>query len=234
MNTIVAESLDFCASELEKATGGDPGKLNAAVQKLLTQIITEASPIVFNGDGYSDAWHQEAAKRGLLNLKTSVDALPALQNQEIKELFSKYNVLSERELESRFEIYLEQYCKTVCSEANLTLEMAKTLIFPAAIRYQNELASTCANLKLVGYEFDTETLDKVTELVKNLQDSISVLSMAVGKCGHGEGVLNAAAYCCSDVLPSMAMVRKYADELEGWVADDLWPLPTYQEMLFIK
>jgi glutamine synthetase len=234
MNTIVAESLDYCATELEKATGGDPAKLNFAVQKLLTEIITEASPIVFNGDGYSEAWHQEAAKRGLLNLKSSVDALPVLETKEIKSLFSKYNVLSERELESRLEIYLEQYCKTVYSEANLTLEMAKTMIFPAAIRYQNELASTCANLKLVGYEFDTATLDKITELVKSLQDSISVLSMALGKIEHGHGALKAAAYCASDVLPAMAMVRKYADELEGWVADDLWPLPTYQEMLFIK
>jgi glutamine synthetase len=234
MNTIVAESLDWCATQLEKATGGDASKLNAAVQKLLTEIITEANPIVFNGDGYSDAWHQEAAKRGLLNLKSSVDALPQLETKEIKELFSKYSVLSERELESRLEIYLEQYCKTVYSEANLTLEMAKTMIFPAAIRYQNELASACANLKLVGYEFDTDTLDKITELVKSLQDSIGVLNMAVGKIGHGSGVHKAAEYCASDVLPAMSMVRKYADELEGWVADDLWPLPTYQEMLFIK
>jgi glutamine synthetase len=233
MNTIVAESLDYCATKLEKATAGDPTKLNAAIQSLLTEIITEASPIIFNGDGYSDAWHKEAAKRGLLNLKTSVDALPHLQSPEVKALFSKYQVLSERELESRMEIYLEQYVKTVTTEANLMLEMAKTLIFPAAIRYQNELASTCANLKLVGYEFDTETLDRITELVKSLQDSISVLQMAIGKAPH-DGALSAAKYCASDVLPAMAMVRKYADELEGWVADDLWPLPTYQEMLFIK
>ncbi|HEX4412452.1 MAG TPA: glutamine synthetase III [Lacipirellulaceae bacterium] len=234
MNTIVAESLDYCATQLEKATGGDASKLNNAVQKLLTEVSTEAAPIIFNGDGYSDAWHQEAAKRGLLNLKNSVDALPILEKKEIKELFEKYNVLNERELTSRFEIYLEQYCKTVYSEANLTLEMAKTMIFPAAIRYQNELASTCANLKLLGYEFDTDTLDKVTELVKSLQDSISVLNMALGKVSHGGGAHKAAEYCASDLLPSMSMVRKYADELENWVADDLWPLPTYQEMLFIK
>jgi glutamine synthetase len=233
MNTIVAESLDYCATQLEKATGGDSSKLNAAVQKLLQEIITEAAPIIFNGDGYSEAWHHEAAKRGLLNLKTSVDAIPVINSKEVKELFTKYNVLSERELESRVEIYLEQYVKTVYSEANLTLEMAKTLIFPAAVRYQNELASACVNLKLVGYEFDTETLNKMTELVKSLQDSIGVLTMAISKAPHG-GAHSAAGYCCSDVLPAMAMVRKYADELEGWVADDLWPLPTYQEMLFIK
>ena len=122
---------------------------------------------------------------------------------------------------------------TIKVEAKLTTEMARTLIFPAAIRYQNELASACANLQVVGYEFDTETLDKVTELIKSLQDSISVLQMAIGNVP--EGCMKAEAkYCCSDILPSMGMVRKYADELEGWVADDLWPLPTYQEMLFIK
>ena len=136
-----------------------------------------------------------------MNLKTSVDALPVLEGKEIKELFSKYSVLSERELESRLEIYLEQYCKTVYSEAKLTLEMAKTMIFPAAIRYQNELASTCANLKLVGYEFDTDTLDKITELVKSLQDSIAVLSMALGKVGHDGGAAQGCrvllrAKCC--------------------------------------
>jgi glutamine synthetase len=233
MNTIVAESLDHCATKLEKATAGDDGKLNAAIQSLLTEIIAEASPIIFNGDGYSEAWHREAAKRGLLNLKTSVDALPYLEAKEVGALFSKYQVLSERELDSRLEIYLEQYCKTVHTEANLMLEMAKTLLFPAAMRYQNELASTCANLKLVGCAFDTGTLERITELVKSLEDSISVLQMAISKASH-DGALAAAKYCSSDVLPAMAMVRKYADELEGWVADDLWPLPTYQEMLFIK
>jgi glutamine synthetase len=233
MNTIITESLDFCASKLEAGTGGDMSKLNGAIQSLLTEIITECESIIFNGDGYSAEWHAEAAKRGLLNLKTSPEALPMLEDPKVIELMAKYNVLSEREMESRLEIYLEQYCKTVHVEANLTLEMAKTLIFPAAIRYQNELASTCANLKLVGYEFDTDTLDKVTELVKSLQDSISVLQMAISNVPHG-GVKKEADYCCSDVLPAMSMVRKYADELENWVADDLWPLPTYQEMLFIK
>jgi glutamine synthetase len=118
-------------------------------------------------------------------------------------------------------------------EALQTMEMARTLIFPAAIRYQNELASTCANLKLVGYEFDTDTLDQVTELVKCLQRGIQALSKTLAH--HDAGGLQAeAAHFCEEVLPAMSMVRTYADELEGWVADDLWPLPTYQEMLFIK
>jgi glutamine synthetase len=233
MNTIVADSLDFCASKLEAATKGDSSKLNAAIQSLLTEIITECEPIVFNGDGYSEAWHQEAAKRGLLNLKTSVDALPSLEAKEVEQLFEKFNVLSKRELESRLEIYLEQYCKTVYTEARLTVEMAKTLIFPAAIRFQNELASTCVNLKLVGYDFDTDTLDKVTFLVKALQDSIVILEKAIAEAGVGK-IKEEARYCCDTIIPAMGQVRKYADELEGWVADDLWPLPTYQEMLFIK
>jgi glutamine synthetase len=233
MNTIIAESLDYCASKLEAATSGEPEKLNSAVQSLLTEIISECEPIIFNGDGYSEAWHKEAESRGLLNMKTSVDALPYLVKPEVKSLFEKYNVLSERELESRLEIYLHQYCLTSYTEARLAIEMAKTSIFPAAIRYQNELASTCANLKLVGYEFDTDTLDKITELVKSLQDSIGVLKKVTAHHG-GATVLEEANYCCEEIVPAIAMVRKFADELEGWVADDLWPLPTYQEMLFIK
>ncbi len=233
MNTIIAESIDYCATQLEEATGGDPDKLNGAVQTLLTEIINECSPIIFNGDGYSEEWHAEAAKRGLLNLKTTADALPALQAPEVVELFEKYGVLSKRELHSRLETYLEQYCLTVDVEANLTISMARTLIFPAAIRYQNELASTCANLKLVGYEFDTDTLDSVTALVKVLQDSIGALDHAIRE-EASETPIEAARHRCDVVLPAMLGVRGYVDELESLVADDLWPLPTYQEMLFIK
>jgi glutamine synthetase len=106
------------------------------------------------------------------------------------------------------------------------------MIWPAAIRHQNELATTCANLKAVGYEFDTDTLDKVTELVKNLQDSLAALE---AKQTHkADSTLAEAKYACEVLLPAINLVRKYADELEGYVADDLWPLPTYQEMMFIK
>jgi glutamine synthetase len=234
MNTIVAESLDYCASRLEKATAHDPGKLHGELQKLLTEIIKEHGAIVFNGDGYSAEWQVEAERRGLLNLKSAVDALPALQAREVKELFTKYAVLSERELESRLDTYLEQYCMSIGVEANLTIEMAKTLIFPAAIRYQNELASTCVNLKTLGYDFDTDTLDNTTALVKSLQDSVADLEVAVSESSSDDDALAEAAHCCNVILPAMNRVRSFADALEGIVADDLWPLPTYQEMLFIK
>ena len=233
MNTIVADSLEYCATKLEEATGGDPAKLHGELQKLLTEIMNEHGSIIFNGDGYSDEWHAEAEKRGLLNLKTTADALPILQTEEVKELFTKYNVLSERELESRLETYLEQYVMSIKVEYNLTLKMARTMIFPAVIRYQGELVSNCASLKMLDYDFDTKTLDKVTSLVKSLQDSIAELEEAGAENGS-EDLLAEANYYCHTILPLMNKVRGYADELEGIVADDLWPLPTYQEMLFIK
>jgi glutamine synthetase len=233
MNTIVAESLDYIASELEKSAGGNAAKLPGAVQMLLKDIIEKHGAIVFNGDNYSEAWHHEAEKRGLPNLKTTVDALPVLGKPEVVALFEKYKVLSPRETQSRLDIYLEQYCKTINVESKLIIEMAKTMIFPAAIRYQSELAVTCANLKAVGYTFDTNTLDKVTALVKSLQDNIAALEKTMQRHGS-DGVLAEAKHYCHEVLPAMSAVRKVADELEGIVADDLWPLPTYQEMLFIK
>lgn len=228
MNTIVAEALDYCASKLESAIGGDASKLNVAVQELLTEIMNECGSVIFNGDGYSDEWHEEAAKRGLLCNKTTADALPALLDPAVKDMFSKYSVLSEREVESRYETYVEQYCMTVRVEANLTKKIARTQIFPAAIRYQQELAATCANLKAVGIDFDTKTLGTVTELVKGLQDSIDVLAKASANECEDMGK------CRDEVLPAMLKVREYADKLEAIVADDIWPLPTYQEMLFIK
>jgi glutamine synthetase len=233
MNTIMAESLDYMATELEKATGGEEAKLPAAVQTLLKGIIEKHGKVIFNGDNYSEAWHQEAAKRGLPNLKSTIDALPVLKTPEIIALFEKYNVLSKREVESRMDIYFEQYIKAVRVEAKLTIEMAKTMIFPAAIRYQGELAVTCANLKAVGYTFDTDTLDKVTALVKELQDATVALEKTMDHHEHG-GLEGEAKCFCHHVLPAMAAVRKAADELECIVADDQWPLPTYQEMLFIK
>jgi glutamine synthetase len=232
LNTIVAESLDYIATELEKATGGDASKVPAAVQVILQDIANKHAAVIFNGDGYSEAWHKEAEARGLLNLKTSVDALPQLTSPDVIAVFEKYGVLSAREVASRQDIYLEQYIKTVTTEAKLTVEIARTLIFPAAVRYQNELATTCTNLKQLGYSFDTDTLDEITRLVKALQDGATAVEKALAH--HGGGLLEEAKYFNSTVLPAMLKVREAADKLEGLVADDLWPLPTYQEMLFIK
>ncbi len=232
LNTMMAESLDYIAGEIEKATGGDEKKLATAVPKILQDVITKHGAIVFNGDNYTQAWHEEAEKRGLPNFKTCVDALPQLTSPDVVAMFKNYGVLTPRETQSRQDIYVEQYVKTVLTEAKLTVEIARTSIFPAAVRYQSQLATTCTNLKVLGYSFDTDTLDEVTKLVKALQDGATALEKTLAH--HSNGLLDEARHCCHGVLPAMLKVRDAADKLEGLVADDLWPLPTYQEMLFIK
>jgi glutamine synthetase len=189
--------------------------------------------VIFNGNNYSEEWHQEAARRGLPNLRTSVDALPIIGSKPVLSLMEKYKVLSKRETQSRMDIYVEQYCKAVNVEANLMIEMAKTKIYPAAIRYQGELAATAASLKAAGYQPDSSTLDQTISLSKGLHESVSSLEGALNHHG-AKSPLDEARHFCNDVLPAMQKVRHYTDQLEEIVADDLWPLPTYQEMLFIK
>ena len=233
INTIVAESLDFVANELEAALAAGSVDFHAAVQQVLQHIVAEYGSVVFNGDGYSEAWHREAEERGLPNLKTTADALPVLASDEVLSLFESYGVLTKRETLSRQEVYLEQYVMTVGVEAKTTIEMAKTVVYPAAVRYQGELAAACASLEAIGSEFDTVVLDEVTALVGRLLDAIAALETALA-APPGETTLAHAEHACRAILPAMGAVRAAADGLEGLVADDLWPLATYQEMLFIK
>ena len=232
LNTMMAESLDFIATELEKLGKVNKTQFNKGVQDLLQKIMKDHDAVVFNGDGYSDAWHQEAAKRGLPNLKTTPEALPVLTSPEIVELFTKYNVLSEAELKSRQEIYLEQYAKVITTEANLVIRMARTVIFPAAMRYQGELAATCESLKAIGHDFKMATLEDVTAKLRSMQEEVDTLEKLLA---HEAGDTQAhATYMCEKILPAMLAIRGYADALESVVADDRWPLPSYQEMLFIR
>jgi glutamine synthetase len=231
LNAMMAESLDFMATELEKAKAKGV-KLNEAVQTLLQKIMKDHDAVIFNGDGYSEAWHKEAAKRGLPNLKTTPEALPVLTSKPVVDLFTKYEIFSEAELKSREEIYLEHYVKTILTEANLMVRMAKTIIFPAAMRYQGELAGTCANLKGISHDFKMTSLEDVTAKLRSLQESVAKLEKLLdheGGSSHAE-----AKYLCEKVLPGMAELRSWADALEAVVADDLWALPSYQEMLFIR
>jgi glutamine synthetase len=230
INTIMADSLDFMATELETMIEGGT-EFNAAVQKVLEGIITEHGAVVFNGDGYSDDWQVEAASRGLKNLRTTPDALPELDTPEAKALFAKYGVLNERELASRFEVYLEQYELSVVVEARSTLEVAMTTVVPAAMRYQGELASTAASLKAVGMEPDMSLLESVSAALASLMSGIASLESLLAH--EGSSTYEGAKHACTELLPAMLTVRAAADELETLVADDLWPLPTYQEMLFI-
>jgi glutamine synthetase len=234
LNTIVAESLDFIASNLEKAKA--QGKdINKAIQDLLPSIIKESKKVLFNGDNYTPEWHQEAEKRGLPNLRNTPDALPVILRRDSIELFSKYRVYSERELQSRFAILCENYVKTVNIEARLMGMMAKTMILPAALRYQGEVATAVNATKAAGADnsAQVELLKSLTATITDFQKATTALDRALAH--HANGDVHAhTTYFRDHVLPAMAEVRTLGDKLETMVADDLWPLPTYREMLFIK
>jgi len=223
MNTIMCDSLDYIASRLEGAPD-----LNVAIQEVLQEIMEQHGAVIFNGDGYSQEWHSEAEERGLPNLKTTADALPAIISESVVEVFEKYAILSERELHSRYEVYSEQYAAYVNVEANLVIEMGRTMIYPAAVQYLSDLASAGASLKALGKEFGSATIDKVSSLIDSLESALDSLESI-----HGDND-GTAPYQAEKVLPAMLEVRAAADALEAVVPDSLWPLPTYQEMLFIK
>jgi len=233
LNTMMADSLRFAADWLEKEMV--QGKhFNQALESFIGHVIDEHSAVIFNGDGYSEVWHKEAGRRGLPNLRTTPEALAEYTRPEVIELYEQEGVLNRAELKARQEIYLEQYCKTVRTEANLVIRMANTIIYPAGMRYQGELAATSANMRAIGKDPKTTTLAEITSNLRLMQDACAQLEDVLGKAGKlGYGFEAAASYR-EHVLPQMLEVRRYADLLEVRVADDLWALPNYQEILFGK
>ena len=231
LNTIMAEALDHIATTLETSVGAGT-EFNTAVQKLLEELIGDHGAVVFNGDGYSEDWQVEAAARGLPNLRTTLDALPELISEDAVELFSRYGVFSHREMHSRYEIGLEQYALSIGVEARLTLEMGTTMVLPAALRYQTEVATNLAALKAVGVEPDLEVLAEISTPLADLRAGLTALRAALaGDTGHA--AVAGAEHARDALLPAMAAVRAAADQVEELVPDDLWPLPTYQEMLYV-
>lgn len=233
MNTILTDSLTWVADKLEAALAeGMP--LETAAYSILKEVMEQHSAVIFGGNGYSEEWHGMAVEeRGLLNLPTTADALPILKAKYIEELFEKTGVLSATELESRFEVYAEQYIQVIEMEAKLVISLAKTVIYPTAFRYLSELSGSLANLKAIGVEMGLDGVEKVASLTKLMLDNVSKLEDALGK--HDFDAIEAhMQYCAKTLRPLRDKVREYADALEGEVADDLWPLPKYQEMLFIK
>jgi len=234
LNTIVAESIDFIASKLEADVKG--GKtLNKAIQDLLPGILKESKKVIFNGNGYSEEWHAEAAKRGLPNLKTTVEAIPQVISKASIELFTKYKVLTERELYSRYEIFSEKYVKEIAIEANMMVHMAKTMILPAAMRHQGEVAKSVNATKAAGIDVGTqlEELKTLATTINMFQAAIKALEHAADHSAAGD-TYSHAKYMKESVVSKMEELRTHGDALETMVADDLWPLPTYREMLFIK
>jgi glutamine synthetase len=235
LNTIVAEALDEIASQLEPAVKAGKN-LNAEIQALLPKLIADSKKVIFNGDNYSEAWHKEAEARGLPNRRNTVDSIPDVISPKAVALFGKYGVLSERELHSRYEIYLENYIKTVNIESGLTIQIGSRQILPAALRYQGEVAQSLAQLKAAGVTPPKSQVDLLNDLsatIEDLQKGLASLSKAVEHHAPGDSMAH-AKHSRDAVIPAMTAVRAAGDKLEGMVADDLWPLPTYQEMLFIK
>ena len=223
LNTIVAESVDAMSAELRKKLVKRDAKLETAVIEVVRDVYKAHARVVFGGDNYSDAWHTEAGTRGLLNLRTTPDALPQMVLASTVSAFSKYKVLDKRELQARYDVSLEQYITKVNIEAETAASMAHTLLLPAALRH----IELCE-----GAGIDALT-NEVRGLTEAFVTAIRGLDKANANHPHGT-LLKHAVYMRDTVLPAMDAVREVADQLEGIVADDFWPLPRYQEMLFVK
>jgi glutamine synthetase len=224
LNTIVAEAIDYLADQLEEATAsGAP--LEEAVKSVIQRSYAANKVIVFGGDNYSEEWHTEAQARGLLNLRATPDALPYLVDDQAVGLFSDYGVLSKRELESRYEVFAEQYVTKLNIEAETAASIARTILLPAAA---NHLAT------LLAAEL-SELASETSDLIADFTSAIKTLEDAnLAENQPHDDILEHARYMRDNVIPAMAAVRAVADRLEKVVADDLWPLPKYSEILFIN
>ena len=222
LNTIVAEAIDELADKLEAKTSGGADVAEAVIE-VVKEAYTANKAICFSGDNYDEAWHKEAEERGLKNLRTTLDALPEILAEETVAAFEHYDVLSKRELESRFEVWLEQYAIQANIEAETTFLIAQTMLLPAALRH----------LALVNDAGVSGLEQSVRAAVDELTRVLDELAAANDYPDDLEG-LDLAVHARDRQLAAMAGVREAADRLEGVVADDIWPLPKYEEMLFIK
>lgn len=234
INTIVAESVDFVATKIEKLI--ERGKdVNVACQKVIKEVFEENYRIIFNGNNYSDEWVKEAEKRGLPNLKSTPEALVKFIDADIVELFTKYGVFTEAEVHARYEILMEQYFIAIKIESELVVNMAKTMIIPAAIKYQGEMASSISKtVGLIGESAvvnQKSILETLSAQICGLQKSIESLESVI--LGADGSLKERVFYMRDKVLPAMNEVRAFADVLELLVDDELWPLPKYREMLFV-
>jgi glutamine synthetase len=234
LNVAVTDSLDYCATELEGSLKSGK-KLDEAVKLLLSKVVKESKAIIFNGNNYADEWQKEASKRGLLNLRNSVDAFGESLKPEVIKAFEQYGVLNARELKARHEIAFEQYNKTVNIEAQLMVLMAQRSILPAAYRFQGSLAQTVSAVKAAGASAkeSRKALDEVTKLLDECRVRTVALQKLLEHEGNGDPGKH-AKYFRDKVIPAMEALRDAGDALETVVPQDLWPLPTYREMLFVK
>jgi glutamine synthetase len=234
LNTIVAEAIDDMCTALEQQRANGT-KLEDALHDVIAREIRQLKRIIFNGDNYTPEWHSEAEARGLLNLRTTLDALALFTSEKNVGLFEKYGILTRRELESREEIAYDQYFKTINIEGETTADLARTMILPAAVRYLNELLSAAERTSALGGRASgaLRMVHDLSALIDDLTDAIATLVEQNAELG-GEDVHSKAHHMRDNIVPAMVAVRTAVDRLEKVVPDDLWPLPTYREMLFIK
>ncbi|MFP8488515.1 glutamine synthetase III [Gracilimonas sp. Q87] len=233
LNTIVAEAIEDMTEDLKKAS--KKSSIEKALGKVLSDNLKECEAVIFNGDGYSDDWQDEAKNRGLLNLKTTPDALPHLSNKKNIKLFNKYKVLNDKEIHSRKEIWTEQYITARTIEVDTIESIAKTMIYPATVRYIGELSKAAEQADKLGINNSgsKSMLTKVNDGLNKLGSALDTLADVQSKLKYKD-TSEHAAKVESEVLPVMTEIRDAIDFLERYVADDYWPLPVYREMLFIK
>ncbi len=233
MNTMLADSLNWIADQLDAEIKGGATQIEA-VATVLKELMELHGNVVFGGDGYSPDWHRAAVEeRGLRNIPTTADALPAFLEESVIELFDRTGVLSPVELESRYEVYSEQYILSIGVEAKLTAELATTVIYPAAMSYLSNLAAGITSASMAGAELDSTPVTKIATAANGLVAAVSELE-AAAEVHDFESTEAHMKHCADTIRPLMDAVRSYGDELEMLVADADWPLPKYREMLFIK
>ena len=222
LNTAVADSLEQLADALDGLKPGDFEGLTT----ILSGIVKENKQVIFGGNNYSEEWHAEAARRGLPNNRSTVDALPALTTKKAKDVFAKFGVLSERELASRVDINWERYVKVQDIEANCARDIASTMILPATAQYLGLLNGAPSSRGIAS------VCERVSRLADSLVDAIDTLEKAQHKAHEADSVPAEAKVFVTKVIPAQEALREVVDELETLVADDFWPLPKYRELLF--
>ena len=234
LNTAVAESIDFIATAIEAAVADGPtkGSIEASAVDVLGDVLKQHRRVIFNGDNYSDAWHAEAERRGLPILRGTADALPSFRADGVAEMFDAYGVMSTRELIARVDVLMEMYCTTITIEANTMMQMADRMVRPAAVRYSTELAESVATMASAGASCKSVAgdLDRLTSAMDTLSDGQQLLQTAIDRDAGDTGAH--ARHIQDTMMPAMAVVRTVCDDIESIVPGDLWPMPSYTDMLF--
>ena len=232
LNAAVAQSLKLYADELERAED-----FNAALHELIKRAIQAHKRIIFNGNGYDDAWIREATEeRGLLNLRTTPDAIPELLKAKNVEMLTAHKVYTEAELRSRYEIMLENYCKTVCIEAQTMSDMARKQILPAVARYAADVARDAAGKKALdaglSCAYETKLVKKLTAVIESIDARTDALDSVIAKLRTISDVTEEANFIRDELLSRMTELRAAADEAEILTEERCWPFPTYGDLLF--